>query len=187
MADHIPFETLVAYWLGELPAAEGDKAEEHFFACAECARRLEWFAALSEGVRAALQGGRVAMVASAAFVETMKRAHMRLREYRLTPGETVSCTLTPDDDGVVSRVRAPLGAAKRVDAVWRVEVAGAPEAQVRLEDVPFDAASGEVLFMPSAALLRGMPAHTQRLRLIAVDERGERPLADYTFAHTPTA
>lgn len=187
MADHIQFEALVAYWLGDLPAAESDKAEEHFFVCARCAGRLEWLAALSDGVRAALHGGKVAMVASAAFVETMKRARMRLREYRLAPGETVSCTLASDDDAVVSRVRAPLGAAKRVDALWRVDVAGAPEAQVRLEDVPFDAASGEVLFMPSSALLRGMPAHTQRLQLIVVDEQGERALADYTFAHTPSA
>jgi hypothetical protein len=30
-----------------------------------------------------------------------------------------------------------------------------------------------------------MPAHTMRMRLVAVDEAGERPLGEYTFAHTP--
>ena len=52
-------------------------------------------------------------------------------------------------------------------------------------DLPFDPAAGEVLFLPSAAALRKMPAHTMRVRLVAVDEAGERPLGEYTFAHTP--
>jgi hypothetical protein len=30
-----------------------------------------------------------------------------------------------------------------------------------------------------------MPAHTFRIRLVAVDPTGDRPLGDFTFAHTP--
>ena len=41
---HLDFERLAAYWLGELPAAEAQEAEEHFFACEACAERLEWLA-----------------------------------------------------------------------------------------------------------------------------------------------
>jgi hypothetical protein len=182
MAEHPDFDTLAAYWIAELP---GDPAlEEHLFACARCTTRLEWLAALSAGVRAALHGGRVALVASSAFVEAMKRARLRLREYRLEPGQAVDCTIGSADDAVVTRVRAPVANARRVDALWRIEVAGMPDHDVRLEDVPFDSAAGEVLFMPGAAALRKMPAHTQRLRLVAVDEQGERSLGDYTFRHT---
>jgi hypothetical protein len=183
MAEHIDFERLVAWWLGE---ADDQELEEHCFACAQCAGRQEWLAALADGVRAAVRDGRIAMVASARFVEAMKRARLRLREYRLGPGETVSCTIASDDDAVVSRVRAPVANARRVDALWRIELAGMPDHDVRLEDVPFDATSGEVLFMPGAAALRKMPAHTQRLRLVAVDEKGERLLGEYAFAHTPS-
>jgi hypothetical protein len=51
--------------------------------------------------------------------------------------------------------------------------------------VPFDPAAGEVLFIPPAAALKAMPAHTVRMRLIAVGEAGEAPLGEYTFVHTP--
>lgn len=57
--------------------------------------------------------------------------------------------------------------------------------QWRLADVPFDPEAGEVLSLPSAVALRKLPANTLRVELVAVDETGERPLGDYTFAHTP--
>ena len=76
--NHLEFERLAEYWLGEV----ADEAlEEHLFACAECAARLEWLAALSDGVRAAVRAGAFGMVVPAPFVEAMKRAGMRLREY----------------------------------------------------------------------------------------------------------
>jgi hypothetical protein len=34
--------------------------------------------------------------------------------------------------------------------------------------------------------LRKLPANTLRVQLLAVDEAGERPLGEYTFAHTPS-
>src|SRR5688572_23843595 len=61
----IPFETLVAYWVGELPEAEEAPLEEHVFSCAYCARRMEELAALGEGIRAAVRAGKVGMVISA--------------------------------------------------------------------------------------------------------------------------
>jgi len=185
MADHIDFETLVAYWLGDAPAAEGDKVEAHLFACAECSARLEWLAALSDGVRAAVRGGRVGLFVSRRFVDALVQAGLRLREYRLEPGGSVNCTLRVDEDAVVSRVQAPLAGVKRVDAVRRVSVGGVEEPEERVADVPFDPAAGEVLFIPTPSALKRMPSHTMWVRLVAVDEAGERPLGDYTFRHTP--
>ncbi|HXR55673.1 MAG TPA: hypothetical protein VN858_02660 [Casimicrobiaceae bacterium] len=51
-------------------------------------------------------------------------------------------------------------------------------------DVPFDAASGEVVVAAKLAAIRAMPSHRQRVRLVAVDEAGERVIGDYTFNHT---
>ena len=178
---HPDFERLVAYWLGE-----DDDIEEHYFACAQCAERLEWLAALSDGVRAALRAGKLGLVVSSPFVEAMKRSGMRLREYPAATGATVQCTLRADEDGVVSRLRAPLGGVKRIDLVERVEVGGVVQPETRLEDVPFDAAAGEVLLLPSAALLKRMPQHRVRLRLVSVGAIGETPLGEYTFCHTPS-
>jgi hypothetical protein len=81
-------------------------------------------------------------------------------------------------------MQAPLAGVKRVDALRRVEVGG-EVTEIRVPDVPFDPAAGELLYLPSAAELRRLPAHTQRVRLVAVEEAGERPIGEYVFAHTP--
>ena len=56
--------------------------------------------------------------------------------------------------------------------------------EIRLEDVPFDPASGEVLVVLPGAL-RTMPSHVAVTRLVAVGEAGETAIGEYTFAHTP--
>jgi anti-sigma factor RsiW len=180
----ISLETLIAYWLGELPAAAQEPLEEHLFACASCSARLEELAALASGIRAAVREGKVKAMISAPFLDALKRQGLRIREYRVPPGGRVNCTLRADDDAVVSRLQAPLAGVKRIDALQRLELGG-EVFETRLEDVPFDPAAGEVLSLPSAAGLRKLPAHTLRVRLVAVDEAGERPLGEYTFAHTP--
>lgn len=178
----IDFETLVAYWLGELPEAREAGLEEHLFACAHCSGCLEELAALAAGVHAVVRLGKLGMVVSQPFVQALKHAGLRLREYRLEPGESVHCTLGADDDAVVSHVRAPLAGVKRVDVV-RLLAGG--EAEERLADVPFDPATGEVVVIPSAAWLRTMPAFTMHMRLVNVGEVGESPLGEYTFRHSP--
>jgi len=181
----LPFETLLAWWLGELPDAEAEALDEHLFSCAHCARRGEELAALAAGVRHAVRSGAVGLVVSAPFVERMREAGLRLREYRLAAGETVNCTLRADEDAVVARMRAPLAGVTRLDALHRVEVGGVEGPEVRVEGLPFDPASGEVLFVPMPAALKKMPAHTMRVRFVAVGAGGEAAIGDYTFAHTP--
>ena len=181
-ASPIALERLLAYWLGEEREEDQGTIEEHLLACAQCSQRLEWLAALASAVRTAVQQGRVDVVVSEPFVRAMKQAGLRLREYRLEPGGSVNCTIRPDDDAVVSRIRAPLSGVKRLDVV-RIQ---GGEAEARIDDVPFDAETGELLMIPSAAWLRTMPAFTMRLRLIAVGEAGESELGEYTFLHSPS-
>lgn len=178
----IGFETLVAYWLGEVAESREATLEEHLFGCAHCSTRLEQFVSLAAGVRAAVESGRVSMVVSGRFVEAMKQAGLRLREYRLEPGGSVNCTIRAGDDAVISRLRAPLAGVKRLDVV---HVRGGGEPEVRLTDVPFDAEAGEVLMIPSAAWLKTMPAFTMRMRLIAVGEDEESEIGEYAFLHSP--
>jgi len=180
----IGLEALLAYWLGELAGGEEAPIEEHFFACARCSARLEELAALGAAVRAALRGGRVAAMISAPFVEALRRQGLRIREYRVPPGGRADCTLLAGEHAVVGRMQAPLAGVKRLDALKRLEVAG-KVTESRVEDVPFDPAAGEVLILPSAAWLRGMPSNTMRVRLVAVEENGERLVGEYTFVHTP--
>jgi hypothetical protein len=185
-AKPIEFEALVAYWLSELPATAEAPIEEHFFGCAYCARRLEELAALATGMRTAVRNGAVRAAITQSFLEFMKRQGMRIREYRLAPGERVACTIRADDDAVVGRMQLPLAGVRRVDALERLELGDGRLQQRRLEDVPFDPDAGEVLNLPSARLLKTLPAHVLRVQLVAVDEAGERPLGEYSFAHTPS-
>lgn len=182
-ASPVPWETLIAYWLGELaPGAEAG-VEEHYLGCAECSRRLEELAALARRLGSTARESGVDMAVDDAFVRRLTRDGLRVREYRVPPGGAVDCTATAEDDFVVGRLEAPLAGVQRVDMVV-LDPAG--NIQSRQEDLPFVAASGSVLYCPGIVKLRTV-AFTLRLRLLAVDAQGERPLGDYTFNHTPSA
>ncbi len=180
-AKPIELEALTAWWLGEL---NDEAIEVHLLDCAWCAKRAEELAACAQGIKALVRNGRLAIALTPGFLDYLKHEGYRIREYPAEPGETIHCTLGAEDDAVVSRLKAALAGARRVDALRSVEVGGRTE-RLKAEDVPFDAQAGEVLLMPSSTELRNMPAHTWRVQLVAVDESGERSLGEYTFAHTP--
>jgi hypothetical protein len=185
-AKPIEVEALVAYWLGELPTTMEAPIEEHLFGCAYCTRQLEELAALAFGIRAVVRNGAVQAVITQPFLEHMKQQGMRIREYRLAPGQRVACTIRADDDAVVSRMQVTLAGVKRLDALESLDLGDGHVQQWRVEDVPFDPNADEVLSLPSATALKKLPAHTFRVQLVAVNELGERQLGEYTFAHTPS-
>jgi hypothetical protein len=82
---------------------------------------------------------------------------------------------------LVSHLSAPLLGVTRLDAVFSRALA--PGQQSRLKDIPFDAASGEVLFAPKLTEVRELPSHEMVVRLLAVDAAGEREIGHYTFRH----
>jgi Putative zinc-finger len=63
------FQAAEKYVSGELPEAERDAFEEHFFECAECAEEVRWEQVFAANTRAALreQPGRPPVTAAAAF------------------------------------------------------------------------------------------------------------------------
>jgi hypothetical protein len=171
---------LVAYWLGEL--AQGDEAriDEHLLGCGHCSARLAKLVALAGGVREAFRGGRIQAVVSDDFVRRLEAQGLHVREYRVPRNGAVNCTVAPEDDLVVSRLEAPLAGVGRLDLV--IHAPGLPE-EVR-EDVPFDAARGEVVISADVPRLRAMPSHRLRFELVAVDDGGRRLIGEYTFNHT---
>jgi hypothetical protein len=171
------FATLVDYWFGDLPREEEAAFEEHLFGCDECTAKVAQLVALGGAVRAAWREGAVRAVISHALFDVMKGQGLRLREYPMAPGGRVNCTIAASDDFVVSRLSAPLENVRRVDLVTD---AG------RFEDVPFDAAAGEVLMCPAPAALKRRGAFTHSVSLVAVEDAGERVLGEYTFFHSPS-
>jgi len=178
-------DTLVAYWLGELEPDAEAAVEAHYVECGHCTEALAAIARVGAGIRAVVRSGQVRAVVSAPFLALLQAQGMRIREYRVPAGGRVACTITAEDDAVAGHMQADLAGVTRVDVVERLDLGDGRVTQWRLEDVPFDAAAGEVVNLPRAAALRAMPAHTLRVELVAVEEGGARILGDYTFAHTP--
>lgn len=179
---HADLATLLAYWLGELDEARESELETHYLACEECAARLEEVERLASGIRRLFGEGRVAAVVTPAFAERLRERGLRIREYRVPANGSVNCSVGPEDDVLLSRLPASLEGVQRVDLLVSPQ-AGAPFQ--RLEDVPFDAASGEVVLAPSIAHVRTLPSHRRVMRLLSVGPEGDRLLGEYTFNHSP--
>lgn len=175
-AAHADFDTLLAYWLGELDPAREAALEEHYLGCPACSAQLAEVEALAAGVRGAFDRGLTWSVVTPAAVERLRASGLRLREYHVPRNGSVNCSVAPGDQVLLGRLHAPLEGVERVDLVGL---------EGRLEDVPFDAAAGEVILAPSVAHLLSLPAHRLMVRLVAVDGRGEHVLGEYTFDHTP--
>jgi hypothetical protein len=175
----LPAEVLADYWLGEAP---GDGLEEHLLGCAECSRRLAEVAKLVEGVRKLAREGLLRVVVSDAFLKRLESEGVRRREYRVEAWGSVACTVSPEDDVLVTRLAAELAGVRRVD----LALCDAEGLEVgRLEDIPVASGSREVVLAEPIDRVRSLPESVMQLRLVAVEAGGERVLGEYTFRHTP--
>jgi hypothetical protein len=177
-----PVAELLAYWLDELDESAAAEIEEHMFECDECSSRLRELVGIGDALRKELQNGNVGTVASAAFVRRLQGDGMRIREYTVQPGESVNCTVAPDDDLVVSYLHAPLGDVRQLDLVFANFDGSSAR---RSEHIPFDAAAGVVTVVPPTSMLRTLGHAKMRMQLLAIENDSERVLAEYIFNHVP--
>lgn len=190
MNAHADLATLLSYWLGELDESREAALEEHYLGCAECSARLGEVEALATGVRRAYSRGLVHAIVTPGFVEQLRSRGLRIREYHVALNGSVNCSLGPDDQALFGHLHAPLAGVDRVDAIFENVVSPAKagaQSPNRIEDVPFDAAAGEVVLAPSVERLREMGTHRHAVRLVAVGVDGERVIGDYTFNHSASA
>jgi hypothetical protein len=178
----LDWDTLLAYRLGELDAEREASVEEHYLGCAACSRRLEELHALADGVHKVARESGVTVHINNAFVHRLAANGQQVREYVIPWNGSVNCTITPDDDFVVSHLQVPLENVERVDLA-HLDRDGKEE--WREKDVPFIPDSGSVVVSTSIVAVRAMPAMTLHMRLLAVDGNNERTLGDYTLYHRP--
>lgn len=179
----IGLDALLAYWLGEQDDQNTQAMDLHLLSCDACGIRLDAISAMGQGIRKAFDAGLVRTVIDAGFARRLADRGLRLREYRVQPGGSVACTVTPEDDVVISRLVAPLEGLTRVDLL---RAATHDQPALRAPDIPFDAASGEVWVVMPAARLRAMPARADRIQLVGVAAAGEQVIGEYTFNHRPS-
>jgi hypothetical protein len=179
----IDYEILAEYWAGALPPEEEAGIEEHLMSCDACCERLREMMALAEGIRAIAREGAVRMVVSEEFLKCAAEAGLRVRQYAPPAGGSVECTVTVNDDLLIGRLAADLRGVSRVDLALCDET-GAERA--RFADIPFNGARGEVILSESMDRVRAAGAEALVMKLLGVDERGERLIGSYRFNHTPS-
>ena len=173
---------LADYWLAALPLPEEAAVEEHVFSCEECARQLQSVSSLADGIRTLARRGTVGMIVAPEFVDRLAREGLRIRQYSQRPGGSVECTVTPQDDLLVSRLAADLSGVETVDLAI-CDSSGSERG--RLRDIPFRAGLGEILLNYPIGLARQSGPDVLVMKLLAVTCETERVLAEYTFNHTP--
>lgn len=178
----LPLRDLVDYWFEELSPPDAERIEEHLFECDACGERLRALAALGDGVRRLAHTGAVQVAVTRSFLEAAAREGLRSREYVVRPGERVACTVTAQDDLLISRMRADFTGVSQLDVLWRVE--GQPE--IRIPDVPVSPDAEELIVAQSMPWAHRMGRTVLHVRLVARDGADDRVLGDYVFDHTPT-
>ena len=154
--------------------------EEHLFGCDSCTARLRELLALRDSVRRALPESRFGTAVTGGFVQRLKdsghahprvparRRRQRVMHHRARRRFRRFAPARAAGGGAPARPR--LGGRRHAD---------------RSVHVPFDAASNEVVFIPSITMVRSLGVATQRARLLAVTLDSERVIAEYTFNHRP--
>lgn len=172
---------LLDYWARD-PAETHDteRIEEHLFACGACTARLQALASLGASLTTLVRQGRVSGIVSRALLNRMQRDGVHVRMFSLRPGETVPCCVFPDDDLIVTSLRADLSA---VDAVT-LSVTGPGDTPFgRVDNVPVSRPDGEVLWATPAAVVRQLPTVRLQLTLASAAETPTE-LARYVLEHS---
>jgi hypothetical protein len=173
-AHPVGFETLVAWWTGELASDEAARVEEHLFACDACAGVSERFARLAAGVRE-----HIPPIISVAQRDRLLALGTRIRVTPVDAGVDASAVFGPEVDLLVHALRADLSRAQRVDVEIVMQGWSEP---LLCEGVPFDAKSGEVLVCCQRHFRHMSPADPL-FRVYVVESAARRCAGDYLVRH----
>jgi hypothetical protein len=169
------WETLVAYWAGDLPAAEEESLEEHLMGCPHCTAESARVAAITETARAMIPP-----VLTRAALERLRAKGMRVLDSAFAPGERREALFPRDVDLLIFHLTGvDLSGAARVELTLRSESLGTLLRSV--PEAPFDPGSGEVLLCCQrhfASLPKDLVVEVR-----VHDERGEERASKYTILH----
>jgi hypothetical protein len=134
----VSFESLVAYWAGDLDTSESDDLEAHVFACATCTAMSERIAAVTEKMRS-LEPASI----SAARLAELRTAGRHIDDNFVAPGERKRVVFAAQEIIVHHLGGLDLADVERVSIIVRSE--GTNQVVTEYHSVPFDAKAGEVL------------------------------------------
>jgi hypothetical protein len=172
----VPFEALVAWYAHELADDDADALERHLFSCDECAAASEQLGRLIGGLRQV-----VPPAISHALRDKLAAAGQRILFTPCEPDGDATARFASDVDLMVHALRADVSKAERVD----IEVLQADGGlRVSLDDVPFDAETGEVLVACQRHYRMMFREGEQPTFRVHVTEGGKkRRVGDYRVVH----
>jgi len=176
---------LADYLLGELPAEEERRLEEHLFSCEACTEALEDAHRIGAAVAAAARRGEVGAAVNAAYLERAARDGLTLRQYRIAEGETVLCKAGPEDL-VVVRLAGAFGGADELDVEVRFEdLEGGTAAPPFTRTVVADRQLDEIVMVFPGEVVRAYPRSLWTMTVRSEDAGGRRELGPFVMDHTP--
>lgn len=181
----LPLSDLVDYLLGELSPADEERIEDVFFESEATTRLLELVESIGEGIRGLVRQAYAGGVVNRSMVQKMGRSGMTLREYRLTPGATVSCKAGPEDF-VLVRLATEFGSAEdvTVDVDFR-DLETNQSAPTLSRPVEVDREASEILLIFPGEEVRNYPRSLWTLRVHGQTASGEAEFGPFILDHTP--
>jgi hypothetical protein len=164
-----PFETLTAYWLGEL--TDADALEEHLFACDRCAAANEKLGELVHALE-----GWIPPIISNARRDRLLAQGKKLVFNPVAPGES-HARFDAGIDVLLHQLAVDLAKAERVD----VEVTHGTGFHVTFENVPFDREAGVVL-VACQRHFQALPGDPT-FHVYAFEAGARRKAAEFTIVH----
>lgn len=182
----LELDELLAYRYGELDPVQSERVEQHYFSCDACSRRLAALERLSQGINQAVRGGMISATVTPSLLGRSRRDGLRVRSYRVGPGEEVACTAAPSDDFVAIHLTLDADASAAVDVAvdWTDLERDLHESRY-VADVARDPESREVVLLFAARQVREFPRSQWRMRAIVRSTSGEQRIGPYTLNHTP--
>lgn len=187
----ITLAELIDYRFGDLSQARAEAVEEHYFACASCARRLAAIERLGEEVAAMVRGGEVSVSVGTEWLKRAAEQGLTIRTYPVEVGVPVACTVAPEDDFVALRLALSSSASDQAPPPDRVDVHTAwldlesgTHHELAFPDVVVDANSREIVLLSPGAQIRSVPRSRWTMTLRTSSGASMGP---YVLNHTPWA
>ncbi len=171
----LAFETLVAYWAGDLEPLESDRVEEHSMGCGPCTEASARVAAMAQAVRA-----QIPPILSRDALANLRARGVRILDNPMQPGERKQAVFPPSVDVLLHRLGGlDLSSATRVAVTVSVEETS--EVIFQSDDAPFDREAGEVL-IACQRHFRSYPPNIV-IGVRSHDGSGREMLASYIIPH----
>lgn len=182
----LPAEDLIGYAIRELEEPRRAAVEEHLFECEACSRALDAVVRLGAGIAACIAEARVGAPVTVDLLRRVVSTGGRVREYRVSPGQTVACTAGPDDRFLAIRLGGVAEGMMGLTLDIELHALGTGQRHVRyVEDVPVDAASREIVLLMPGELMRAYPRSRWTLAASGVKAGEPVRFEPYVFDHTP--